>query len=423
MLAIPGLRNTTDLANPTGRRPETWRSLLLRLYPYGTGRAPLAALTSLMKSESTTDPKYHWFTKKTQDHRFKLAASLSGGDAAGTAQNITIATTDSVAFGVKAGDILMVEQTAELMYVTTTPTVNNTIAVLRGFDNAASIAVTYNADGTNPWVIKIGSAYEEGSAAPDPVGWDPDENENQTQIFREAYALTGTAVATTTRTGDEVKESKADCLEAFTVGLEKSFIFGKIRTTTRNNQPLRMTDGIINMLPAGRKISMAPYNGLISLKYWETLIADMFRYGSNRKLAFCGVTAMLAITQMVRMNTQLNWTLGQPTKMYGMDVQELTTPMGTMVLKIHPLFGQMMGGTNGTNGVWYPSFDNALLVLDMQYIKYRYLKGRDVTYQPNMQLPGVDGMLAGYIAECGLELNFPETHLLITGLRGGAKDE
>lgn len=421
--AIPGLRSTTDLNNPTGRRPESWRTALLRLFPYGTGNAPLAALTAAMKSESTTDPKYHWFFKKTQDHRFKLAANLSGGDASGTSQTITIDTTNSNAFGVKAGDVLMVEQTGELLYVSTTPTTNNQIVVLRGYENAVSQAVTYNADGINPMVLKIGSAYEEGSAAPDPIGWDPEEANNQTQIFREAYALTGTAIATTTRTGDEVRESKEDCLEAFTVGLEKSFIFGKIRTTTRNGKPLRMTNGILNMLPAARKISLAPYNGLISLKYWESLIADMFRYGSNKKLAFCGVTAMLAITQMVRLNTQLNWSLGETKKVYGLTVMELTTPMGTLVLSIHPLFGQLTSGTNGANNVWYPGMDNAMLVLDMQYLRYRYMKGRDVTYQPNMQLPGVDGMLAGWIAECGLELHFPETHLFLTGLRGGAKDE
>src|SRR5690606_2791514 len=127
-------------------------------------------------------------------------------------------------------------------------------------------------------------------------------------------------------------------------------------------------------------------------------IANMFRYGSSTKLAFCGVTAMLAITQMVRLNTQLNWSLGQTSKEYGMDVQRLVTPMGTMVLKIHPMFGQLTSGTNGANEVFYPGMDNAMLVMDMQNIRYRYMKGRDVQYQNNLQLPGVDGLLAGYLA-------------------------
>lgn len=422
-MAIAGLRNSTDVGNPGGNnKPGNWRNMLLRLYPYGSQKAPLAALTAVMKSEVTNDPVFHWFSKKTTDHRFKLAASLSGGDATGTAQNITIDTTVSTAFGVKSADVLMVEQTGELLFVASTPSVNNTIAILRGFEGINSQAVVYNGDGVNPWVLKIGSAYEEGSAAPDPIGWDPTENNNQTQIFREAFALTRTAQKTATRTGDIVRESKQDAFEAFNVGLEKTFLFGKKRTTSRNNQPLRMTSGLIEQLPASQKISMASQGGMISLAYWETLIATLFRYGSSEKVAWCGVTALLALTQMVRLNMQLNWTLGSPTKEYGMDVQRLVTPMGTLVLKIHPLFGQLVGGTNGAGNVFYPSFDNAMLVLDMGNLRYRYLEGSDVQYQPSMQLPGVDGMLAGYLAECGLELHHPDTHLLITGLRGGVKD-
>lgn len=422
-MAIPGLRGSDDLSAPNGRRPESWREMILRLYPYGTKMAPLAALTARMKSESLTDPVFHWFSKRTQDHRFKLAASLSGGDAAGTSQPITIDVTgnNSNAYGVKAGDVLMVEQTGELLYVTATPTTNNTITVLRGFENSNSQAVTYNGDGINPNILKIGSAYEEGSAAPDPIGWDPTETNNQTQIFREAYALTRTAMKTKTRTGDEVRESKQDCLEAFTVGMEKAFIFGKKRTTSRNNQPLRMTDGILNMLPSSQKKNLAAYQGLLTPTVWEGMFVDIFRYGSSEKIAWCGLRAMLAISQMVRMNSQLNWELGARTREYGMTIQRLVTPMGTLALMVHPLFGQITGGVNGANNVEYTGMDNAMLILDMANLKYRYIT--DTTYQPNMQLPGVDGMLAGYIAECGLELHLPETHYFITGVKGGAKDE
>lgn len=423
-MAIAGLRNTDAVGNPGGlNRPGNWRNMILRLYPFGAQNAPLAALTAVMKSEATNDPVFHWFTKQTNTHRFQLAASLTGGDASGTQQNVTIDATQGNAFGVKAGDILMVEQTSEILFVQQTPVVSTVITVLRGYENAVSQAVTFNGDGINPWLLKIGSAFEEGSAAPDPIGWDPVELNNQTQIFREAFAITGSGMATATRTGDVVKENKMDAFEAFNVGLEKTFIFGKKRTTSRFGQPLRMTSGIIEQLPASQKISLAPYSGLLSLKYWEGLIASLFRYGSNEKVAWLGVTALLAITQMVRLNSQLQWTLGAPSKEYGMDVQRLMTPMGTLVLKVHPLFGQMMGGTNGANSVFYPSFDNAILVMDMANVRYRYLTGRDVQYQPNMQLPGVDGMLSGYMAECGLELHHPTTHMLITGVRGGTKDD
>lgn len=396
--------------------------MILKLHPYGSGNAPLAALTAAMKSEVTHDPIFHWFTKDVQDFRFKLGADLSGGNAAGTQQTITLDASTS-AFSVKENDILMSEHTGELLFVQSTPTQADQIVVLRGFENSVSVAVDYDGDGVNPYLKKIGSAYEEGSAAPDPIGWDPEELSNQTQIFREAYALTRTAMKTRTRTGDEVRESKADCLEAFTVGMESAFIWGKRRTTTRNGQPLRLTDGIIAQLPAERKVSLAAYNGQISLSYYESLVANIFRYGSREKMAFVGLTGLLAITQMIRRNGQLQWSLSEGGKEYGMDVQRLRTPAGTLVLKVHPMFGQMQGGYNGPNNVWFPGFDNAMLILDMANLKYRYLEGSDVTYQPNMQLPGTDGMLAGYLAECGLEMHHPETHMLVTGIREGVADQ
>lgn len=424
-MAIIGLRNSTDVGNPAGNnRPGQWRNMLLRLYPYGQQMAPLAALTAVMKSEATSDPIYHWFRRVSNTHRFQLAANLSGGDASGTQQNVTIDPAQGNAYGVKAGDVLMVEQTGELLYVVQTPTTDSQIAVLRGFENAASQAVTWNAININPWLKKIGSAFEEGSAAPDPIGWDPEEASNQTQIFRETYGMTGTGMATVTRTGDVIRENKQDCFEAFNVGMEMAFIFGKKRTTARNNQPLRMTDGVLNMLPADRKISVTTYdaNGLISMAYWETLFATMFRYGSSEKMAFCGVSAMLAVTQAVRLNSTLQWELGPTEKEYGMDIRRIRTPMGTLVLKIHPIFGQMTGGANPVGGGFFPGLDNAMLIMDMANTRYRYLRGRDVTYQTNLQLPGVDGLLAGYMGECGLELHHPETHLFLTGIRGGKKD-
>lgn len=418
-MPIAGLRPSTSLDN---RREGAWRNMILRLYPFGSQRAPLAALTAAMKSEATSDPTFHWFSKKSAEHRFKLGGTLASGNTAGATQTATLDASTS-SFGLKAGDVLMAEHTGEVMYVPATPTVATEVSVIRGFElsaGAAVAAVTHDGAGVNPWLKKIGSAYEEGSAAPDPIGYDPTELSNQTQIFRETFGLTNTAIATKTRTGDEVRESKQDALEAFTESQEMAFWFGKKRTTSRNGQPLRLTDGIFNQLGADNKISLSTREGKFSLTYWESLIGRIFRWGSREKVAFCGLTALLALTQMVRRNSQLNWSIGDMTKEYGMDVQRLMTPVGTIVLKHHPMFSQMVGGTNA--GSFYAGMDNAMAILDMANLKYRYLQGRDTQYQNNIQLPGVDALLAGYIGECGLEVHHPETHMLITGIRSGVAD-
>lgn len=423
-MAIQGLRNTTSFDSPTGRRPQNYREAILMLYPNGGGieKAPLTALTAVMKSESTDDPVYHWFTKALQDRRLKLAANLNNTDVAGAIVNITVDSTYNGAYSVKEGDLLMTEQTNEVLYVNATPASATTISVIRGFDlttGTALSAVTYNGDGINPMLVIIGSAFEEGSAAPDPVSFDPIEVFSQTQIFRGTYGITGTAEQVNTRTGPEVAELKREALENFSVDMERAFFFGKKATTIRNGQPLRTTAGVLSYVPSQNRWS--PPGGVLTMDWLESVSTELFRYGSTEKMMFCGNALLTAISQMVRKNGQGQFELSDRVTEYGIGgIRRLVTPTGSLVLKAHPLFAQMKGGTNGAAN--FTSMDNAGVILDMRNLRYRFLRNRDVKFQENLQLPGVDAKLAGWIGECGLEVHHPYTHGFLSGVIKGDKD-
>jgi hypothetical protein len=423
-MAIQGLRNTTSFDTPGGRRPQNFREAILMLYPNGGGieKAPLTALTAVMRSEATDDPVFHWFTKQLQDRRLKLAVDLAGSDVAGAVVNVNVDPSYNGAFSVKEGDLLMVEQTNEIMYVNTTPAASGVVQVIRGFDlanGAALTAVDHDGNGINPFLVVVGSAFEEGSAAPDPISFDPVEVFNQTQIFRGTYGLTNTAAATRTRLGNEEAENKREALENFGIDMERGFFFGKKQTTIRNGQPLRTTNGILSFIPQSRRFS--PAGGDLSMAWLEEISLDIFRYGSTEKVLMAGSTLLNAISQMVRRNGQGNFEISDEVKEYGIGgIRRLRTPTGTLVLKAHPLFSQMVGGTNGAGT--FTSMDNAGVVLDMRSIRYRYLRGRDVTFQTDLQLPGVDAKHNGWIAEAGLEVHHPYTHAFISGVRRGVKD-
>lgn len=423
-MAIQGLRNTESFNTPNGRRPQNFREAILMLYPNGGGveKAPLTALTAVMKSEATDDPVYHWFTKSLQDRRLKLAASLNNTDVAGAIVNLTVDGTYNGAFSVKEGDLLMSEQTNEILYVNATPASNTTVSVIRGFDltaGAALTAVTYNADGVNPFIVVMGSAFEEGSAAPDPIAFDPIEVFNQTQIFRSTYGLTNTARQVNTRTGPEEVESKREALENFGIDMERAFFFGRKATTIRNGQPLRTTNGVTSLIPATQRYT--PVNGVLTFEQFESWALDIFRFGSTEKMAFCGSTFLTAVSQMVRRNGEGHYNLSDKISEYGIGgIRRLTTPNGDLVLKPHPLFSQMVGGVNGAAS--FTSMDNAAVILDMRNLRYRFLRNRDVKFQTDLQLPGVDALLAGWIGEAGLEIHHPYTHAMITGVLKGDKD-
>src|SRR5215831_8372515 len=119
-MSIQGFR--TDENFITNQRPQNWRQTMLLLYPNSSeiAKAPLTALTSLMKSESTDDPVFHWFQKTLDARRFKLNANVAPGDA-----TLTIDPTFTMPGGTdvasskitKAGDVLWIEQTGEIVRV------------------------------------------------------------------------------------------------------------------------------------------------------------------------------------------------------------------------------------------------------------------------------------------------------------------
>jgi len=429
-MAIAGLVNTTVFDTPSGRRPQNFREGILRMYARGgMNKALLLALTTVMKTKPTTDPLFHWFTKQMQDRRLRLGADMlasGGGDhEAGDVENITVDSAFCSAQSLKEGDRLYVEETGEILYVNATPTTGSTISVIRGFSataGAAQLGVDYDGANVNPYLKVIGSAYEEGSMAPDPVSFDPQELINYTQIFRQTYGLTNTAAATDTRTGPEEAEAKRDALELFGMDMEMAFWFGRKAVTIRNGHPLRQTDGVISFIPQNRK--WAPEDGIITPDWLDGISEELFRYGSEEKMVMAGNTFLTALSRMVRKSGEAKYELSEQVSEYGIGgIRRLITPNGTLVLKAHPLFSQMTGGANPTTaGGSFTSMSNAAVILDMANLTYRPLKGRDVKFEPNLQLPGEDAKRAGWLAEAGLELNHPYTFGMITGVKTGRDD-
>lgn len=423
-MPISGLMNTTDFDTPSGRRPQNFREGILRLYPRGgQNKALLTALTAVMKSKSTNDPVYHWFTKRMQDRRLKLAADLAAGaDTAGDTENMTVDSSFASAFSVKAGDVLYVEETGEILRVMTTPTAANTIAVQRGFTQDAGTAVSvvdYNGAGINPYLKVIGSSFEEGSYAPDPIGFEMEELFNQTQIFRSTYGLTNTAAATATRTGNEEAELKREGLEIFGMDVEMALWFGRKTTKLLNGNPLRTTDGVLSFIPAANRL--VPEDGILTPDVFDAWSINLFRYGSDEKVLMAGNQLLTAISRMVRKSGEGKYELGERISEYGIGgIRRLITPNGVLVLKDHPLFSQMVGGTNA--GTEFTSMANSGVVLDMNNLVYRFLEGRDIQFQPNLQAIGEDSKKAGWIGELGLELHHPDTHFFISGVKTGRDD-
>lgn len=403
-MAIQGLRDTSNFV--ADQRPKNWRESIMLLYP--NGMAPLTALTSLMRSESTNDPEYNWWEKSMPTQRLEVNADHTDSD--------TVISVASGALQLKEGHVLRVEQTTELLYVSVDPSSDTSITVVRGWSGSTAAAIDYNGAGKNPYIHVAGTAYEEGSLAPTGINYDPTKKYNYTQIFRNTMEMTRTAQKTRLRTGDQVKEARRECLELHSIEMEKAFWFGKRSETTLKGKPVRTTGGVLSWIDSGNIVANA--GTAVKMTDLEGWLERIFRVGSSEKMGFAGNLALLAIQQTVRKNNHVHITPG--IKEYGMNVSRLVCPFGELVIKTHPLFNQLVGGTNAGGGGAFYGMNSSLVILDQKEIKYRYIT--DTKYEKDLQTTGMDGMKAGWLTEAGIEVHHPTSHFWISGMTSGAVD-
>ncbi|KKL53188.1 hypothetical protein LCGC14_2277910 [marine sediment metagenome] len=152
-MAIQGLRDTSGFT-VTGQRPENWREGTMLLFP--NGMTPLTALTSVMRSEKTDDPKFHWFEKIMADQRVALTTTISSSVT-------TLLFSGGGANQFKDGTLLYSEHSKEIVRVTAVAS-DTSITVVRGWSGTSGAVITVGTH--NPNFIVIGSAYEEGSSTP-----------------------------------------------------------------------------------------------------------------------------------------------------------------------------------------------------------------------------------------------------------------
>jgi len=398
-------QQTTDAL--AGQRPESWREMFLRLYPNTGKKAPLTALTARMKSkELTEDALFHWFEKDIPT--FVMYINNAAGYAAGiTSLLVDDGAGAGMAFRVRAGHQIRVERTGEIMWVVSDPTLATTITVVRAQGTIAAAPLL-----DNDVLTVLGTVHGENSGVPTAINYTGVGFENCAQIFREPINISGTANATKLRTGSAYNDKKLDALEAYSMQQELAYWFSQFHQTSGQivggtGLPERSTGGIFSYLISNNfdAANFAVPN-TVSVGELETSLEQMFRYGSAKKVAFCGSGAILCLQQIMRIHTTME--VKASDDKYGLGMRTLVTPFGELELVNHPLFSV------------HPSHRHTMAVVDLPNITYRYMKGRDTKLLKNRQNPGVDGLIDEFLGETGLEVHHEKTHGVITNMVTGA---
>ena len=382
---INGVLTTANIV--TAKQIIDMSNVIATLSPTET---PFISLLKQVKSmkEDATNPKFHWLEDDLVGRKTQLNMA---GNAAADATKLIF--DDGTIFAV--GDVINAVATNENMIVTAlNPDGDNVneITVTRAYGTTTAAIIADNAV-----VLIVGNVSQEFSGTRVAKTTEVEDKFNYTQIFKTPFGISGTAKATSVYGGvDELayQRNKAGIQHLIDIG--RAFYFGQKKLDTSGTYVARATGGILSF--ATENIYNA--NGsLTQASFEQNLCKNAFLYGSDKKMLFSDATLLSVINGWALGKLQIN----QEAKKYGLAVYEYISPFG--ILNI--IYDRILNDST-YNGV----------VLDVEEIKYRPLKGRDTKLETNLQDNDEDGIKEQYITECGLEFRNPKKHASIYGVTG-----
>lgn len=362
--------------------------VLMRGY---TGSAPLLALSSGMPSEKVSDTAYAW----TED------AHIDGNTTAAGAASDTDTTISMADTNIWIPNTVIVNQsTGEHMLVTAIS--GNDVTVIRGISGTTAQAVTL-AD----IFQSIGTAFEEGGSKPTPITQKGESRTNYVQIFKNGWAVTGTATAIGYTTGSQLAYNKNMAFSYHAEDIERAFLFGKPGVFTVNNKQMRLSAGILHQIETyGGLVESANTGGAgqLSMKDLLSFLRRVFDRNvkgfPNERIAFTGSTVLEQINEMVRLDSRYNIAVNETE--YGIKVNKLIGFNGELTIATHPMMTE--------NSIW----GNEFYMLHPACIKKRKL--RDTWSQEfgwNTNNNNGDDATEGFIAD---ELGFQTTSVETMGI-------
>lgn len=381
---------------------KSFAANMLRYAP--NGMAPIFGLTNMAGTGTALSVEHGYFAKTMVFPSVTLTAAIADG----VATTITVASTANIL----PGDMLRAQSTGEIMRVATVASATS-LTVVRGVGQIAAAAVA-----SGVVLYGVGNAHEQGSVRPASRLMNPVRVMNNTQIFRNSWALPGTMEAIAPIVGDSLTaESRRDCGLFHAADIEKALIFGQKSGQVINNQYLTTMDGIVETV---RRLAPAANttvaNATTDYDELESALEPCFdtitngRNGNERVL-IVGGTARKVINQIGRLSGQYQIVDGQTN--FGLQFQTFKTSRGMFRMIEHPLLN--------SNDDW----KRMALALDLPSIRMMYLQGRKTQnreYGMNGTPVdnGIDAVGGTLTTECTLEIVNPSAHAVIMGLTAGA---
>lgn len=378
---------------------KSFAANLVRTQPNGT--APLFALTAMTGAKSAVQIKHGYFTKAMVFPQAQLTAALTAG-----ATTVPLSNVDHMVPGM----VMRIVSTGENIRVSAVDTVAKTVTVSRAFGTVSAAAAA-----ANDWVYQVGTAFEQASVRPQANSLQPQYIDNNTQIFRNSWAIAGTADAVQTYVGmGEMAENRQDCASFHAQDIEKALFFGQKSLSTLNNQVLSTMDGLESVIRQYAPANIYTAGATTSYDQLEAALDPVFSVATDPKVAnervlFVGGKALRVINKIGRLTGQYQILDG--TTNFGLQFSTFKIPRGTFRMIEHPLLN---------SNPWLASSAWAvdLSTFDIAWLRKTFHKGYGMAGEIAGD-NGVDAMGGTLTSELTTEIKNPAANGIVFGLTDG----
>lgn len=398
--------------------------------------SPFFVYLSKVGKVPTTDPQFRFLEDRSAmqwtDRSFTTSTNLAAVSVGAT---VTATLSSAQSWLIKG----MVVQVSSIQGESGAP--NHANAVITAINSSTSIDIKWltnpgsdadpaayvNAASMEGRMQVIGTAYAEGSGAPDTFSQELDHDYGYTQIFKTACEMSNTARATVYKGyADEWQRMWNLKLREHKVDIERAMLFGQ----RASSGGINYTEGIAGHIIAnGQSQTVADSAQLVYTEgqaYLKTVAAasltydvllrdlevvfDPARGGSTVKLALCSLPVISLFNKLgdgvgfigdtLSSKAPYNFERSQGT--FGHKIMKIETVHGDLSLVREPLFRGLSS--------------EFCCMVDLDHVSYRPLVGngvnRDTSIETNVQAADEDLRKDLILTEAGLEVSLPETHAL-----------
>jgi hypothetical protein len=377
VMAVSNPTLTAGVELTTTNTDNNPRAMDANVYELEPNVAPLTVLMTKLNSRPAGNPKVEWL----QDQPMPRITTLSAS-----------ATSAATAFGVNA-DIYRVGDVAKFSALGFGVVVTITAA---GTIYGTVIGTQVSAQ-TGAELYMVGNANAEFGSMNEIKIPNLSTIYNYTQIFRTPLGVSGTEDATDHYGGPERARLRKKFGIEHARKIEAAHFFGirSISSTTRTE------NGLQSYISTNVTADTA---GLTEVE-WQTFLVSGFRYGSDRKVAFCSPTAASAIEGFARARfTTADTNLQGAT--FGISMKTYVSGQGTVDIITHKDWNDSA------------TYGGYIVLADMDALADRPL--RNTRLRPDIHAPDADGFKDEYLTETCVQVIWEARHALLTGVAIGS---